>query len=651
MTTPTFNKFKSTTIYGAFNNIDYLDNTVQASAFFQRAITCSGDITCSGIIYGKNGTFTGYLRAPTTASSENSINVATTAYVKANLTNYVTYTALYQQTAPPYQPTFQNWISISAVDVMNPRLLNISNVSGTLNMSTLSGLYPMQINASNLQVSTNNGTNYYDVLTTNTGVALLTGATFTGALNAVTQASTDNSTLVATTAYVKAQNYLTPIVLGSGGANFTGALYAQTPLTTENSRIVATTAYVKAQGYVTSASIGSGYAPLSGATFTGVINANAGLSTALGTDVNIQGNQSFPTTNSGGKTGIGFFWNKTSGTGETDLLCYGQGGQGGLSIYSSNTTQTPVHIADFYPNISTFFTPLNTITPTTSDNSTLVATTAYVKAQGYLTSATLGSNYGSLNGVNNWTDVNTFNVNTNGLATYGTGLSIGQNIVVGQYETSFIANNGNHGGGFRFYTTSTGTINIGTPLCSIYPTYSTFNTPLSAPTPATSDNSTLVATTAFVKAQNYLTSASIVSITIPIVPTSSYLYVIPTGRLETSTVSGYSLSRTSLNGVHTLNYSLGGDFTNHSYMTFNNIGQTPNGSYNLIASNYILLGAGGVAPTVPVTQTVTVYDAGGNIIPMYATLVDGYCILSTATSATLSTTATYSVANFRIVYC
>ena len=69
MTTP-FNKFKSTTIYGAFNNIDYLDNTVQASAFFQRALTCSGDITCSGIIYGKNGTFTGYLRAPTTASSE-----------------------------------------------------------------------------------------------------------------------------------------------------------------------------------------------------------------------------------------------------------------------------------------------------------------------------------------------------------------------------------------------------------------------------------------------------------------------------------------------------------------------------------------------------------------------------------------------------
>ena len=52
MTTPTFNKFKSTTIYGNLNNIDYPDNSVQASAYFQRNLTISGDITCSGIIKG-----------------------------------------------------------------------------------------------------------------------------------------------------------------------------------------------------------------------------------------------------------------------------------------------------------------------------------------------------------------------------------------------------------------------------------------------------------------------------------------------------------------------------------------------------------------------------------------------------------------------
>ena len=53
MTTPTFNKFKSTTIYGNFNNVDYPDNSVLASAYFQRNLTISGDLTCSGIIYGE----------------------------------------------------------------------------------------------------------------------------------------------------------------------------------------------------------------------------------------------------------------------------------------------------------------------------------------------------------------------------------------------------------------------------------------------------------------------------------------------------------------------------------------------------------------------------------------------------------------------
>jgi len=49
---PTFNKFKSTTIYGAFNNLDYEDNTVQASSNIQRNLTVGGDLSCNGIIYG-----------------------------------------------------------------------------------------------------------------------------------------------------------------------------------------------------------------------------------------------------------------------------------------------------------------------------------------------------------------------------------------------------------------------------------------------------------------------------------------------------------------------------------------------------------------------------------------------------------------------
>jgi len=204
MTTPTFNKFKSTTIYGAFNNIDYVDNSVQASAYFQRNLTCSGDITSSGIIYGKK--------------------------------------------------------------------LYYNNVD-----------------------------------------------------------------------------------------------------------------------------ISSSFASLNGASFIGMVNCNGGLSTAYGTDVNIQGHNVFPSTNTGNKLGCGFFWNKSGGFGETNLLCYGQGGFGGLTIYSSSSTTAPTKLVDIFPIGTTFTTSVNGITPATSDNSTKFATTAYVKSQNYLSTASF-ANYALLSG-------------------------------------------------------------------------------------------------------------------------------------------------------------------------------------------------------------------------------------------------------------
>ena len=390
MTTPTFNKFKSTTIYGALNNLDYPDNTVQASAFFQRTLTCSGNIYGNKLYY-------------------NNTDIST----------------LY---APLMIPNFLGSIVLGVIDPLTIAYnASIANSSGTINFNTYNGTYPLKMNASNFQVSKNNGTNYYDVLTTNTG------------------------------------------------------------------------------------------ASLTGATFTGLVTCNAGLATGVNTDVTINGSSiNFPTTNTGGKQGLGFYWNKSGGGGEIDLLCYGQGGSGGLSIYASNVTTAPFKIVDFFPSGCTFTTSVVGVTPVTSDNSTKFATTAYVKAQGYLTSATLGttyallsgatftgalnaitqtatnnstlvattafvkaqnylssaslSNYALLTGANNWTAMNNFNVNTNGLATsYGTGLSIGQNVAVGQYETSFIAHNGNNGGGFRFYSSTDGTINVNQPLLDISP--------------------------------------------------------------------------------------------------------------------------------------------------------------------------------------
>jgi len=41
-----YNNFRSTTIRGAFNNLDYADNSVLASGLFAR------DLSVSGTIYG-----------------------------------------------------------------------------------------------------------------------------------------------------------------------------------------------------------------------------------------------------------------------------------------------------------------------------------------------------------------------------------------------------------------------------------------------------------------------------------------------------------------------------------------------------------------------------------------------------------------------
>jgi hypothetical protein len=106
--------------------------------------------------------------------------------------------------------------------------------------------------------------------------APLASPTFTGDPKAPTPATGDNDTSIATTAFVKAQGYLTsaPVtsVAGRTGAitlavadvsgaaalaspTFTGDPKAPTPATADNDTSIATTAFVKNQGYLTSSSL------------------------------------------------------------------------------------------------------------------------------------------------------------------------------------------------------------------------------------------------------------------------------------------------------------------------------------------------------------------------------------------------------------
>jgi hypothetical protein len=129
------------------------------------------------------------------------------------------------------------------------------------------------------------------------GYALLSGATFTGTLSAPTPSPGTDSTVVATTEWVKQLDYA-PL----NAPQFVGNPRAPTPSLSDNDTSIATTAFVKGQGYITSSALSpyllsstaastyqtiagmssylttataaSTYAPLAGATFTGVVGFN-----------------------------------------------------------------------------------------------------------------------------------------------------------------------------------------------------------------------------------------------------------------------------------------------------------------------------------------------------------------------------------------
>ena len=323
-----------------------------------------------------------------------------------------------------------------------------------------------------------------------------------GALTTATQSNNDNSTKVATTAFVKNQGYA-PLT----GANFTGDislntnlyvggdvslnnklfvngdtsmngnlsvggyLIAATQANGDNSTKVATTAFVKNQGYATVAS----------PSFTGTVN----IPTASINEVTVNGNASVignitvqtqsSSDNSTKVATTAFVKNQGYATVASPSFT------GTANIPTANITQRLLVSGDASLNSNVFIAgdvslngnvniagSLTAPTQNTGDNSQKVATTAFVKNQGYAQLA--GANF-------------TGDIQTTGkiLATSDASLN-GNLYVVGQ-------------------TTLLGDVIV--------------------PTQITSDNSTKVATTAFVKNQNYATLNSPQFSGIPLAPTAS----------------------------------------------------------------------------------------------------------------------------------
>jgi hypothetical protein len=110
--------------------------------------------------------------------------------------------------------------------------------------------------------------------------------------------------------------------------------------------------------------------------------------------VNLSFLSSLPTTAvADSNAGIGWVWNYSQGQGETDLILYGQGGQGGLALYAANNSIAPYVFCKLYPSLIEFSsTPTF---PTSNTIGSIGATTQYINnvLGSYLTTANAASTY------------------------------------------------------------------------------------------------------------------------------------------------------------------------------------------------------------------------------------------------------------------
>ena len=259
-----------------------------------------GDLSLNGKVSIGSDLFTnGNITTLTQASNDNSNKVATTAYVQNQ--GYATLAS----------PAFTGTATLQGVSIYQNLLVSAdSTFIGNLN-----------VNGNMVAITQFNSDNSTKVATTqfvkNQGYSTLSSPTFTGIITAPTLNIT-KSILTTGDISLNGRLFVSNDLSLNGSVNIGGNLTVVTPALNDNSTKVATTQFVKSQGY----------APLSGATFTGDISLNTKL--LVGGDVSL---------------------NK------------------GLTVYG----------------ITNLLGNTNAVTQLSNDNSTLIATTAYVQSQGYST--------------------------------------------------------------------------------------------------------------------------------------------------------------------------------------------------------------------------------------------------------------------------
>jgi len=413
-------------------------------------------------IYGNINT-TGTINTITQSNSTNSNAVATTAYVKNQGYATLAYPSFIGTVSIPTANISQQ-LSVNGDVSLNNKLyvfsdatfnrrINVSsdaNINGRLIVfadSSMNG--NVNINGNVTVVTQPSSDNSNKVATTafikNQGYASTSGATFSGDVSinsklfmggdvsmnsklfiggdvsmngnvsAVTQNNNDNSSKIATTAYVQNQGYATlasPNFTGTvsiptanisqnvniqgdtsmnGNVHIYGNMTAPTPVTSDNSQTVATTAYVQNQGYAT----------LTSPTFTGQVTASNNLSVSNDATMNSRLFVIGDTSLNGNLTVFGNVYANTQLTTDnstkvaTTAFVKNQGYAklSGASFSGDVTANNRLVVNnDSSFNANVVITGITTLqgtsyanTPLTTNNSTQIATTAYVQNQGYAT--------------------------------------------------------------------------------------------------------------------------------------------------------------------------------------------------------------------------------------------------------------------------
>jgi hypothetical protein len=303
--------------------------------------------------------------------------------------------------------------------------------------------------------------------------------------------------------------------------NTTTPVITQSIALADNSTKISTTAFVKGQGYALTSDLAN-YGLLAGAnTWTGTTNTFSNAS--LGNQISIQS-----TANSGPSTisqvtnslVISAVTDNTGAYQSTLTLSSRTATNTGCVLFTGNSTtitigqnSTNTNISSTNLTMSSVCSFTNTTTPTItqaialSDNSTKIATTAFVKGQAYaeLTPTANPQIFtGNQKFQNSGANLPISLANTTAGVTSSGGLFIANNS--GSYNASVIINDtvllstgtGNGTGSLTLTTWSNTPVGL-----RISPTSSTFIGSVNVPTQLTTDNSTLAASTAYVKNQGY----------------------------------------------------------------------------------------------------------------------------------------------------